>query len=102
MVSTTVDEETGEEKKRLINRMRWKGYGPAAIAFHDSTVSLINLLFLLNPDREIDWYQVPEKPPQNVEDARNQVDGEIVKKVAVVSPGGVFVIGYSADITFSL
>ncbi|KAJ8086409.1 tau 95 subunit of transcription factor TFIIIC [Marasmius tenuissimus] len=61
MVSTALDEETGEEKKRLINRMRWKGYGPAAIAFHDSTV--------------------PEKPPQNVEDARNQVDGEIVKKI---------------------
>ena len=23
-----VDEETGQEKKRLINRMRWKGFGP--------------------------------------------------------------------------
>ncbi|KAL0581965.1 tau 95 subunit of transcription factor TFIIIC [Marasmius crinis-equi] len=64
MVSTTVDEETGEEKKRLINRMRWKGYGPAAIAFHDPTV--------------------PSKPPQNVEEARNQVDGEIVKKIEVL------------------
>jgi hypothetical protein len=38
MVSTTVDEETGEEKKRLINRMRWKGYGPASIMFTDPMV----------------------------------------------------------------
>lgn len=38
MVTTVVDEETGEEKKRLINRMRWKGYGPISISFFDSTV----------------------------------------------------------------
>jgi len=38
MVSTTVDEETGEERKRLINRMRWKGYGPASIMFTDANV----------------------------------------------------------------
>lgn len=38
-MSTIVDEETGEEKKRLINKMRWKGYGPATIAFADSIVS---------------------------------------------------------------
>jgi general transcription factor 3C polypeptide 5 (transcription factor C subunit 1) len=38
MVSTTVDEETGEEKKRLINKMRWKGYGPASIMFVDNYV----------------------------------------------------------------
>lgn len=39
MVSTVINEETGEEKKRLINRMRWKGYGPATITFTDVTVS---------------------------------------------------------------
>ncbi|KAG7097162.1 hypothetical protein E1B28_004539 [Marasmius oreades] len=61
MVSVTLDEENGEEKKRLINRMRWKGYGPAAIAYHDRTV--------------------PDQPPQNVVDARNQVDANIVKKI---------------------
>ncbi|KAG6833759.1 hypothetical protein H0H87_001191 [Tephrocybe sp. NHM501043] len=38
MVSTSVDEDTGEEKKRLINRMRWKGYGPASIMFADAIV----------------------------------------------------------------
>ena len=40
MVSTTVDEDTGEEKKRLINRMRWKGYGPASIMFGDANVRI--------------------------------------------------------------
>jgi hypothetical protein len=38
MESTTIDEETGEEKKRMINRMRWKGYGPASIMFSDEHV----------------------------------------------------------------
>lgn len=38
MVSTIVDEETGEEKKRMINRMRWKGYGPASIMFSETHV----------------------------------------------------------------
>ncbi|KAK0206225.1 RNA polymerase III transcription factor IIIC subunit-domain-containing protein [Desarmillaria ectypa] len=61
IVSTTVDEETGEEKKRLINRMRWKGYGPATISFNDTTV--------------------PDKPPQNVETVRAQVDQRILKKL---------------------
>jgi general transcription factor 3C polypeptide 5 (transcription factor C subunit 1) len=43
VVTSVVDEETGEEKKRMINRMRWKGYGPAAIMFTDAEVSLIPL-----------------------------------------------------------
>lgn len=38
MLSTTVDEETGEERKRMINKMRWKGYGPASIMFADTQV----------------------------------------------------------------
>ena len=42
MESTTIDEETGEEKKRMINRMRWKGYGPASIMFSDENVCKIN------------------------------------------------------------
>ena len=41
MESTTLDEETGEEKKRMINRMRWKGYGPASIMFSDENVKQI-------------------------------------------------------------
>lgn len=38
IVSTTLDESTGEEKKRLINRMRWKGYGPASVYYTDKDV----------------------------------------------------------------
>ena len=39
MLSIAVDEETGEERKRVINKMRWKGYGPASIMFTDAQVS---------------------------------------------------------------
>ena len=34
-----VDEETGEETKRLINRMRWKGLGPISVAYTEKNVS---------------------------------------------------------------
>ncbi|KAF9076381.1 RNA polymerase III transcription factor IIIC subunit-domain-containing protein [Rhodocollybia butyracea] len=61
VTSTIVNEETGEEKKRLINRMRWKGYGPATITFSEPTA--------------------PEKPPVNVEAVRDQVDKNILKKL---------------------
>ncbi|KAJ7086691.1 RNA polymerase III transcription factor IIIC subunit-domain-containing protein [Mycena epipterygia] len=61
MVSTTVDEETGEEKKRLINKMRWRGYGPLSILFSER--------------------QVPDKPAQNVQDARTQVSDILYNKL---------------------
>ncbi|KAF5393822.1 hypothetical protein D9757_000196 [Collybiopsis confluens] len=61
MISTVVNEETGEEKRRLINRMRWKGYGPATIAFSDT--------------------QVPDQPPANVEAVRSQVDKKIFQRL---------------------
>ncbi|KAF7352970.1 hypothetical protein MVEN_01264400 [Mycena venus] len=61
MVSTTVNEETGEEKKRLINKMRWKGYGPISIAFTER--------------------QVPDKPAPNVQEARNQVSDVLYNKL---------------------
>ncbi|KAF8974777.1 RNA polymerase III transcription factor IIIC subunit-domain-containing protein [Flammula alnicola] len=64
MISTTVDEETGEERKRMINRMRWKGYGPASIMFSD--------------------IHVPDKPPQAVEDGRSQVSEVILKKLGAL------------------
>lgn len=38
ILSTSIDEETGEERKRLINKMRWKGYGPVTISFADNVV----------------------------------------------------------------
>ena len=38
--SIAVDGETGEEKKRLINRMRWKGFGPVTVMFNDNYVCI--------------------------------------------------------------
>ncbi|KAF7301453.1 hypothetical protein MIND_00710600 [Mycena indigotica] len=59
--TSIINEETGEERKRLINRMRWKGYGPAAISFSDRTV--------------------PEKPLKLVQDARNQISEAFHQKL---------------------
>ena len=36
-----VDEDTGEEKKRLINRMRWKGFGPIAVSYTEKNVRTV-------------------------------------------------------------
>ena len=47
MESTTLDEETGEERKRMINKMRWKGYGPASIMFSDENVKQV-VLFIIH------------------------------------------------------
>jgi len=37
-VTTVVDEKTGEEKERLINKGRWKGFGPTSITFSEKAV----------------------------------------------------------------
>ena len=36
--TTVVDEKTGEEKERLINKGRWKGYGPTSVSFVEKGV----------------------------------------------------------------
>jgi len=36
--TTVVDEKTGEEKERLINKGRWKGYGPTSVSFSEKGV----------------------------------------------------------------
>ncbi|KAI0068897.1 hypothetical protein BV25DRAFT_1866793 [Artomyces pyxidatus] len=59
VITTTVDEETGEEKKRLINKMRWKGFGPTSIMYAEKGV--------------------PSKPPENAEQVRNQFDQKIIR-----------------------
>ncbi|KAF8639841.1 hypothetical protein AX17_001096 [Amanita inopinata Kibby_2008] len=64
MVSSTVNEQTGEEKKRLINRMRWRGFGPATIMFSD--------------------IHVPESPPQAVDQGKDQIDQQLLKKLHVL------------------
>ncbi|EMD41102.1 hypothetical protein CERSUDRAFT_111679 [Gelatoporia subvermispora B] len=61
VVTTVVDEETGEEKKRLINRMRWRGYGPVAINFADKGV--------------------PDKPSPAVESQRGAADQKLLKRL---------------------
>ncbi|THH00418.1 hypothetical protein EW026_g2132 [Hermanssonia centrifuga] len=61
VVTTVVDEATGEEKKRLINRMRWKGFGPIAINFSDKGV--------------------PDKPSQVIEEQRSQADQKVLKRL---------------------
>jgi general transcription factor 3C polypeptide 5 (transcription factor C subunit 1) len=37
-VTTVIDEKTGEEKERLINKGRWKGFGPTSITFSEKAV----------------------------------------------------------------
>ncbi|KAF9221850.1 hypothetical protein BS17DRAFT_784069 [Gyrodon lividus] len=61
MATTVINEETGEERKRLINRGRWKGYGPATITFADPNV--------------------PEHPIPAVQQARNQVKPELLERI---------------------
>jgi len=61
IVTTVVDEETGEEKKRLINRMRWKGFGPISITFSEKGV--------------------PDKPSPSVEGQRDTADQKLLKKL---------------------
>jgi hypothetical protein len=55
VLTTVVDEKTGEEKKRLINKARWKGYGPTSVSFVEKGVEccqssmMWNILRVLRP-----------------------------------------------------
>ena len=73
-----VDEETGEEKKRLINRMRWKGYGPISVAYADKNVGVE----LIMP-QPIDAMalQIPDKASATVEEQRNLADKKILTRL---------------------
>lgn len=56
MVTTVLNEDTGEERKRLINKGRWKGYGPATITFDDPNVPILlpaNIMLLIQNDRSL-------------------------------------------------
>lgn len=63
-IPQTVTDANGEERVRLVNRSRWKGYAPASVDFADS--------------------QTPEKPLQMVEEARKTTNGALVRKVAAI------------------
>ncbi|KAF8823666.1 hypothetical protein HHX47_DHR9000493 [Lentinula edodes] len=76
IVSTVVNEETGE-KRRMINRMRWKGYDPATIAFSDPTVSVAQWQYFPRINEIV--FQAPDKPPTNVGAVREQVDKNILR-----------------------
>ncbi|TDL29471.1 hypothetical protein BD410DRAFT_24170 [Rickenella mellea] len=54
VLTTVVDPETGEERKRLINKSKWRGYGPSTISFAEQGV--------------------PTNPPQNVQDAADSAN----------------------------
>ena len=41
-VVAVVDEATGMEKKRYINKDRWKGYGPVTTVYSDPGVSVVS------------------------------------------------------------
>ena len=41
-VVTIVDESTGVERKRFVNKDRWKGYGPVTAMYTDSGVGLVH------------------------------------------------------------
>ncbi|KAH8118324.1 RNA polymerase III transcription factor IIIC subunit-domain-containing protein [Phellopilus nigrolimitatus] len=58
VVTTFIDSETGVEKKRLINKARWKGYGPASITFSEKTT--------------------PDKPPGVAQEAQEDADVRIL------------------------
>ncbi|KZS98062.1 hypothetical protein SISNIDRAFT_405697 [Sistotremastrum niveocremeum HHB9708] len=58
--TSIVDEETGEERKRLINRSRWKGFAPVSIGFWDPT---------------------PDTPPKNALDAASSVNPDLLSRL---------------------
>jgi general transcription factor 3C polypeptide 5 (transcription factor C subunit 1) len=94
MSTTTivVDEKTGEEKERLINKGRWKGYGPTSVSFSEKGVraSCRPLLrqgpsgLWITTDALHDFVKVPTKPPSNVEEVRNQYDQTVVQQLEEV------------------
>ena len=63
-MTTITDEDTGEEKKRLINRMRWKGFGPIAINFSEKGV--------------------PDKPAENIEAQKTQANAKLLARLQEV------------------
>lgn len=89
-VTTVVDEKTGEEKERLINKGRWKGFGPTSVSFAEKGVresllsktrSFSEFLMFVH-----DSAKVPTKPPSNVEEVRNQYDQSLVQRLEEVNP----------------
>lgn len=97
-VTTFVDEKTGEEKERLINKGRWKGFGPTSVSFIEKAVGESFHCSYPSPccgkgtfglwisDAVYDFAKVPMKPPSNVEEVRNQYDQTLVHQLEEVKP----------------
>ena len=84
-VVTVVDETTGVEKKRYVNKDRWKGYGPVTAMYSDSGVSLAH-----NLDEYISGVeaaQVPTEPTDVVAQMRNSINSNIQKALGKVRGG---------------
>jgi len=82
-----VDEKTGEEKERLINKGRWKGYGPTSVSFSEKGVGASSYSSSAAPQISNAMYnfrKVPTKPPSNVEEVRNQYDQTLVQQLEEV------------------
>ena len=85
--TTVVDEKTGEEKKRLINKARWKGYGPTSVSFAEKGVERVlagRIWHRSSNARFFSVTKVPTKPPTNVEEVRNQYDQTLVLQLEEV------------------
>ena len=80
VVTTFIDPETGEEKKRLINRMRWKGFGPIAINFTDKGVRAA----IMSSQAVLIFAQVPDQPTQIVSEQRGHADQALLKRLEEV------------------
>lgn len=63
--TTIVDDATGEEKKRLVNRQRWKGRAPTSVNFADPT---------------------PQHPPANALAEESNANQALLTRLTQVSP----------------
>lgn len=76
VVASVVDQKTGTETKRLVNKSRWKGYGPATILYADPSVSAM-LMIRSYPELFHFLFQVPPSPPSVVAAVVGDVDQRI-------------------------
>ncbi|KAI9508648.1 RNA polymerase III transcription factor IIIC subunit-domain-containing protein [Russula earlei] len=80
--TTVVNENTGEEKTRLINKARWKGYGPTSVSFAEKGVGGSFFSFVDSSRIMFTVLQkVPTKAPSNVQEVRNQYDQVLVQRL---------------------
>ena len=77
-ITTYIDSQTGEEKKRYINRGRWKGYGPTSISFSDKNVGISIFFLLIHTNRSF-IHKVPLEPPNHMQAELDEAGKRICK-----------------------